>query len=62
MNYEAVPLSPFLNPSIPSHVRSACDSTIVPHAVCHQINFQQILKFMSEHITLLNLVANSYEP
>ncbi|EIF07450.1 hypothetical protein [Campylobacter concisus] len=24
--------------------------------------FSQILKFMNEHITLLNLVANDYEP
>ncbi|WP_262483516.1 hypothetical protein [Campylobacter concisus] len=27
----------------------------------HQASVRQILKFMSEHITALNLVASSYE-
>ena len=30
--------------------------------VCHQINLEQILKFMSEHITALNLVLNEVQP
>ena|GEM_PF-3538311 len=49
-----------LDPSIPSHVQGACDSTIVPHAVF--VKFEQILKFMSEHITALNLVLNKVQP
>ena len=61
MNYEAVPLSPFLNPQIPSHVRSACFSAGALHAV-YDKETQANLKFMSEHITLLNLVVNDYEP
>ncbi|WP_159071346.1 hypothetical protein [Campylobacter concisus] len=62
MNYEAVPLSPFLNPPNPSHVRGACDSTIVSHAVYHLASVRQILKFTSEHITALNLALNKVQP
>ena len=39
--------SPYLplEPTIPSHVRGACNGAKAPHAVHHQINFKQILKF-----------------
>ncbi|WP_159071131.1 hypothetical protein [Campylobacter concisus] len=30
--------------------------------VCHQINLEQILKFMNEYITALNLVLNEVQP
>ena len=63
--HEAVPLSPppfFLNPLNPSHVQSACDSTIVPHVFFMPDKLTQILKFMSEHITALNLVLNIVKP
>ena len=61
LNYEAVPLSPFLNPPIPSHVQRACNGA------SHCMRFmtkklKQILKFMSEHITALNLVLNEVQP
>ena len=45
LNYEAAPLSPFLNPPIPSHVRGACDSASVLHAVFMLNKLRQILKF-----------------
>ena len=32
LNYEAVPLSPSLYPTIPSHVRGACNGAKAPHA------------------------------
>ena len=57
-----VPLSLFLNPPNPSHVQSACDSTIVPHVFFMPGKLRQILKFMSEHITALNLVLNEVQP
>ncbi|MBE8584414.1 hypothetical protein YZ70_02670 [Campylobacter concisus] len=60
-SYEAVPLSPFLNPPNPSHVRGACISAGALHAVYHQASVRQILKFMSEHITLPNSVASDNE-
>ncbi|WP_257639994.1 hypothetical protein [Campylobacter concisus] len=31
------------------------------HVLYHQASVRQILKFMSEHITTLNLVASGYE-
>ncbi|EIF06943.1 hypothetical protein UNSWCD_496 [Campylobacter concisus UNSWCD] len=34
-------------------LRTAC--------VCISVSVKQILKFMSEHITALNLVASNYE-
>ena len=48
----------------------ACNRASALHAVknygkfylSRQISIRQILKFMSEHITLLNLVANSMSP
>jgi len=55
--------SPYLplDPTIPSHVRGACDSA--SHCIRSILeSLPQILKFMNEHITLLNLVANDYEP
>ena len=57
MNYEAVPLSPFLiNPLNPSHVRGACNGAKALHAV-YDKKLKQILKFIIKRITLLNLVA-----
>ena len=44
LNYEAVPLSPFLNPLNPSHVRRACKGAGAPHAFLVQ-KIYQILKF-----------------
>ena len=64
LNYEAVPLSPFLNPPIPSHVRGACDGTIVPHAffLSSQINVGQILKFHERVISALKFELNEVQP
>ena len=58
---EAKP-SPYLTlyPTIPSHVRGACDSA--SHCMRSILkSLPQILKFMSEHITLPNSVANNNE-
>ena len=60
MNYEAVPLSPFLNPLNPSHVRGACNGAGALHAV-YDKETQANLKFMSEHITLPNSVTSDNE-
>ena len=61
MNYEAVPLSPFLNPPIPSHVRGACNGAEALHAVRNydkfylssQIGVKQILNFHERVISAL---------
>ncbi|WP_180996177.1 hypothetical protein [Campylobacter concisus] len=42
---------------------SPTQTTLKWRKALHTIkNSCQILKFMSEHITLINLVANDYEP
>ena len=54
--------SPYLplDPTIPSHVRGACDSA--SHCMRSILkSLPQILKFMSEHITLPNSVASDNE-
>jgi len=60
LNYEAAPLSPFLNPPVclqlqdevevktPRTLEVHAISTIVPHAFYHHASFKQILKFTSE--------------
>ena len=47
----------FLNPLNPSHVQSACSSA----SHCMRLELEQILKFMNEHITALNLVLNEVQ-
>ena len=71
MNYEAVPLSPFLNPLNPSHVRGACLSAGALHAFYYQASFLKFLKFHERVISALKfelsdkrsqiLVVNSCE-
>ncbi|WP_258030095.1 hypothetical protein [Campylobacter concisus] len=39
----------------------ACVSAKALHAVYYKASVRQILKFMNEHITALNLVASDYE-
>ena len=73
MNYEAAPLSPFLNPPVclqlQDEVEVKTPRTLEGHALvlarCMRFitkNLKQILKFMSEHITALNLVLNGVQP
>ena len=40
-SYEAVPLSPFLNPPNPSHVQGACNGAKAPHVFCYQVSFRK---------------------
>ncbi|WP_459824241.1 hypothetical protein [Campylobacter concisus] len=54
--HEVHPSSPF-NPPNPSHIQGAYSSA----SHCMRSKLYQILKFTSEHIILLNLVANVYE-
>jgi len=57
LNYEVAPF-PLNDPLAPTTLEVACVSA----THCMRFIIRQILKFMSEHITLLNLVANGYEP
>ncbi|OUT07258.1 hypothetical protein B9N65_08390 [Campylobacter concisus] len=70
LNYEAVPLSPFLNPLNPSHVQSACNGADALHVIknydkfylSNQISVRQILKFHERVISALILVASFAKP
>ena len=57
MNYEVAPF-PLNNPLTPTTLEV---HALVLRTACG-LELWQILKLMSEHITLLNLVANGYEP
>ena len=61
MNYEVAPF-PLNNPLTPTTFEVACNGASALHAVYHQTSVRQILKFMSEHITALNLVLNVVQP
>ena len=47
------PLIPFLNPLTPTTLEVACNRAKALHAVCHQINLEQILKFHERVISTL---------
>ena len=60
MNYEVAPF-PLNNPLIPTTLEVACESALRRMRFITK-KLKQILKFMSEHITDLNLVLNEVQP
>ena len=60
MNYEVAPF-PLNNPLTPTTLEVACNGAEALHVFYHQASVRQILKFINEHITALNLVANDNE-
>ena len=58
MNYEVAPF-PLNNPLTPTTLE---EHALVLRTACSFVKFEQILKFMSEHITALNLVLNEVQP
>ena len=60
MNYEVAPF-PLNNPLTPTTLEVACDSALRRMRFITK-KLKQILKFMSEHITALNLVVNVVQP
>ena len=45
----------------PRTLEVACNGAGALHAVYYKASVRQILKFMNEHITAINLVASDYE-